>query len=515
MQTKELILPHLILDKEAPINEREELSEMFSKAFYEVSKDYFKRKFRVENEIENLKKEQKKSIALGISAMLLGILLSLINTWLILITAIGAIAIIYTHKRYQGLIDKKLIESSELKPEGQIKFISKIYLPFYIVPYNGGSIIIDARSIGNKQTIELKQIDLMSLINHVERLESEIEIFKATFNNVANIDTIRNYDEKILENKTLENKIVEILLTIQRILTNVSINHYEFYLHKPESKTAQTIKLLLKERPDLFRTSSNIGKIPSKLSINDAVKTVSDLKGIESEALKKDIIETIQDCIKRVETSIDELLDVLGKNTKIAGKYYEYLDNSINVLTSRYLCEACHEIREEDYKLTSIINEGLKYTLSTLEDLDEKATINAVKKYVESLSEIGLEIPIDLLSALPIGENIAKIDKSKSVISFECSDKHGEVNNALRSIYEADVLARTAANVFNELKKPILEKAEDMFKELDKASADLRKERLAIAPFEQLYNQLDLEVTKIRSEIESLSHLSNILSGMR
>jgi len=226
------------------------------------------------------------------------------------------------------------------------------------------------------------------------------------------------------------------------------------------------------------------------------------------------VVDTVQDCIRKVNEFI-EIVDILHRNTEISGEYYQYLNNFMDVLTSKYLCEVCHEIKRDEYNLRSIVNEGLKYTLSTLEDLKDKETIDTIKSYIDSLGEIGLEIPTELLNAMPVGENIAKIDKTYPAILFECGVKHGAVDTALKSVYEADVLARTAANVFNELKKPILEKAEEMFKELDRTGADLRKERLAIAPFEQLYNQLDLELMKVRSEIESSNYLLDILKKRR
>jgi len=138
MQIKEVTMPYSILYNNKPLNDREECAEIFSKAFYEISKNYFKQRFQIENEIEVLKERQKKYVGVGVFIFILGILLAFIKIWLILIVCLGVIVAIYNYKKYRKLIENKVKEQFELKPEGKIKFISKIYLPLYIVPYNGG-----------------------------------------------------------------------------------------------------------------------------------------------------------------------------------------------------------------------------------------------------------------------------------------------------------------------------------------------------------------------------------------
>jgi len=87
--------------------------------------------------------------------------------------------------------------------------------------------------------------------------------------------------------KHCETRIFEILESIKNILSNSSTNYYEFYLHKPESKTAQAIIQLFKEGDNLFQENSNVMKIQPKLSIDDGVKIVNDLRNIELEALER------------------------------------------------------------------------------------------------------------------------------------------------------------------------------------------------------------------------------------
>ncbi|MCS7109480.1 MAG: hypothetical protein NZ903_01640 [Candidatus Micrarchaeota archaeon] len=509
MHIRELSLKSSIIDSEKnkPLEEDEEMAEIFSRAFYEITKDYFKLKFEREKTIESLKNNRKKNMVVGIFVTLLGLVLSFASPGFVILFVIGLIIVFYSNRKYQKLIKEVEDAIANQRPEGEITFISKVYIPFYVFPYNGGSIVFDGINAGDKKLIELVSINTSELIKNVNKLEIEVEKLKSLGKDAIEIGKIQEYDEKIIWNKILENRVVDILLNIKNVIRNFSVKQFEFYAHQPDSNIIRSLKYLFDK--NLFQELGDVNTVPLTLSFDQAVRNISELKGLEIEASVRDLKELLDSCATRIDRSINSLLNELQQNVNLVKNYYMSLYNTTDAFTSKYLCSKCHAVDESEYDISGIIEKGLRRTISILEEFGDENTVKKIREDLRSLKETGLEIPKELVSATPSGYNVAFIDELGNV-KFRCIT-HGDEIPIVKTIAGSDVLARVSTYVFNELKRPVIEKADELFKELNRANTDIRKEKLAIAQLEQFYKQLEIEEKRISYEIQSLGNVVNSL----
>ena len=494
-----------VFEKGTALSEDEEAAEIYAKAFNKISTEFFKKRAELKDEINKGRKEQKKGVLIGICVSAFGIFLIISGiNWIIqigiILIILGLIISTLLYRKWKIFMERKREEIEQLEPEKRIKFLSKVNLPVYIIPYDGGSMIFDARNLGEKEEIIIENIHADRLLKELDVLEQEVQRYKEIFSRYVKVEDVMNYDEHVYTEKKLEGKIISSLMNVKNVFDDVKKSRYTFTIHKPQSKIAQSTFNLWKMREKML-VKGSYNTVPSLLSLSEAISIIDGLRGIEVEVLRGDVIGIVKESIGRVNDVIVPILETLNSNLDVVNNCYEETGRIIDALSSKYFCEMCSRSEgRSEYKLKEFIEESMEYTRRSLEELGEEKGWKEVESILESLSEVGLELPDDLLDTLVSDRDVLKDPVSHNV---KC-EMHGENVKTLKVIFGGDIFARTAVAVFDELKVPILKRAEDMWKELNEAEANMRKERLAIAPFEQIYNQLEVEKRRVDVQIKSL-----------
>lgn len=522
-------------------DEKREKAEVLSKAFSDAAGAYFHRYNDIEKVIKSVKNKMYAFLTLGLllcisSVIVLFILDNLTIGLVLLITGIISLGISYFYKSKKA---KKHDEKENLYPDETMKYLSKMYLPVYIVPYSERkSMVIDSRDLGEPVEVELENYD-------TDRLFSSFEDFNKAVKNYAQIrkggelidvEYLEEYNGSIKQEKILEKDLLDSLENINEYSHPNSWNQkiFRVNVHRPESDFNIGLNRLYGKKEMVNRP---IQSFEVYTSPEEAIEGVEDLKGLEMEASSSDILDqtvrwkqSISDYIKTIESSLEDNIEEASFN-------YEMIRARSFDLVDRQICPKCLSMVESEdtgptkgepvktyYDLEEFVLNNLETPIRNMDSSirceDCHSVIEAVgKKTVDCPTCNSETIEIESPEGSPkrkaekyIKTNInVKLDDIPMEYVFGLStcyykdgewycEKHGYVEPKILPGY-GDVLSIACDGAWEEMKKPVRKQVAKTKDNAVDCLDQYRSQKLQLSSYTQLENEVECVLSQLEGDM--------------
>ena len=515
----------------APIDSKEEEAEVLALAFSLASREFFKNQYEHETKLEEakiLKKSGSLNVGLSLIPILLGIVLLLIFPGLffagISALTIGVIWLAYAMFSKYRPGTMKIEECTEalkkLRPEGKVEFVSKLNLPFYIVPYSQGSMVFDGAQSGQNQRIDLFNLPAEEARIGISDLETAIETFSNVSQTRQRLSAIDATQQNLTVSgeRTLEQPIIDVMKKLKTITDeqNWIKQTIDFHLHRPETEISKTLCWL---SPSAYPTK-DVTPIATSYFIEQSRKIITDLKGVEAVARDADLVSLIaNEWAPSIRDSTLSVEKRLRDNIENLNRYRNDLFQNMNLMVHRQLCPECiREILRSDWKEEYDLEKKLlKFFESSLDSM----TLNA-KETIET--KFRNDIHADLITIRMKEHDIMFPNEGKLSLpqpTLENRIWHCEKHPAAKpeemakeikflSSY-SDVFAHTGDRLWNELERPVLDKAYATNETATEFRQRYRGYLISLAPYEHHIDQLEVERMKIEL---ALAEANKVLSSI-
>ncbi|UUX93741.1 hypothetical protein [Methanoplanus endosymbiosus] len=532
----QITLQSAILEDNVPIDEKLETAEVYSKAYNIAAGDYFKKKTTLKNSIAEILMKRNNlvygSVAVAVLSLIVIFILFFNNVPATIIWGIPPVVILidiitanHLHSKYTQMYESKNDELDRLKPSGKVLGLSKVYHQYFIIPHGNSSMLFDSKNLGTNEKISVKYIDGSKLTYAVNRLNNEIDNYSDFFSEKHSINEIKLYSPDAIKNKNIDIKIQDSLQSINSVMEDTNSEDFEFNIHRPSGTSAELIKKLLfnvkvNNDPLINLKSENKNKdfkaIPPDITIEGVIKNIEGIIRIEKEAKEGESIDIINKCKNRF-SAIDKITAQMSINQNNITNHCNNIKSYIESLSTIALCPECikkYEEEHESYNIRNIIEQRLEYTKTELKNMNIDSGISFLDSEMEILDDFGLILPNSLLYGEYIEKDLLDVhhEDGKLKITANC-DNHTQ-NENISIFCSSHVFCRPAMSVFNELKQPILNLAENMDSELQLSGANMRNERLSLAPYHNIYKELEQQYKEIEIRKEMNNEFLRVIRGI-
>lgn len=519
--------PAMFDSKESPLPEEEEKAEMLAKAFSITSKEYFKKKVDLENQIAV--NEEKKTfgrnvfivaIIIGMLLIVGGIYLGVINNLngflALLIAGIVAIVSGFIYGHYMNYttaiktIEQLMAQLKSLAPEKKVSFVSKAYFPIYLVPYTNGAIVFDSASRGDKETIELHNLSADEVGKNFRELRDRKENFDKFISekNLMNVDFIQMYDPEVLKEKVIERNISNALSELIVSTNKISKQTLSFNVQKPDTHMVIGISNLWNKHA--IEVKGQLLSTEPKFKFQEAVDISKSLRGVELESARGDIISQVEAWKSEIENLISPIENVLQNNLEILNKHYELINSTAYNTIHKQICPKCldEEKNREDrriYNMAELIGNRFKMAIDEMTPLAQTEVREKIKK------EINVSLPDSFMDVMMVSYQLNE-DNGR----WKCKE-HGIVESSeiispeiIQKDYYAEVFAHTGDSLYTELEKPVKERLVTARKDADEKIDFKDSQELRMIGYKQTGIQLKVESANVKSELEEARRIINI-----
>jgi len=394
---------------------------------------------------------------------------------------------------------------AKLHPEKKIKFISKTYLPFFLIPYSTGAMVFDGLGNGSIEEFSLVNLYTDSIEKRYSELDSKVNEFHNLFSNelVCSPEYAINLDN----NKTiLEKPLIDQLKAINDALKQRYEHKQVISIHKPGGYVSKCMEGLL----PYFK--SHEGKYPiimPSFKFSDAKMTVEKLKGIETKYSTSDVHDQAGVWINRVEKSINQFINNCERSMSHLKRLYDELDRNIEYNAHRFVCPRClgdkmkdNMKRYSEYNLEKFVEEKFNTPIQLL----SKEKREQARKMIEE--EINISLIDDLGGKyMPSIYELPHIDIFEN--GYECA-VHKRIEHAVPQDYYSRVFATTSDSLWEELKEPVRSKVKDETREATRQRGEYKNQLLNILPLNQIVTQMEVESKKLEAELKAAEAMLNI-----
>jgi len=515
-------IPSIITSEK--LDETEEALEVFSYAFHLVSKEYFEAKNKIEDDMAEVKQEESKTkryYVLTGSLIVLSFIVTVVlpnfyTTFIAFIGIIGSV-IVYLkikklNQKYAGLV--KELES--LKIDKKITFLSKLYLPIYLIPYKEGTMIFDA--LGKMPSVSFPIYNLPSdkLIQAFKELKEKLDIFEQNIlsKDILSVNDIVNYDQSILDSRTLEKPVFEILDNIKKLSENLQKNDIAFQVYGPQTSFAESIQQIFKKSVHRIVDQSVINTVNVKFTMEEAEQTVEYIRGIKKSAMEADIVATCNRWKQEIAENhiLDKIIMTLTNNIQYSNELFNQFHESFMARIYDHICQECAVEQlsqlKPKYKLVTTFMDYLGDAIEGFKTLKDYENLNNFQERLKTIAEeINLDIPDEIIPGI-LDYSAMKMEKKGS--TFYCKT-HGETSTCIELPSFASVFAFTSSHLFEELRKPIRDNLKEASKEINQLYLSTKSQKLALLPLEEIQAQLKMKAKELEATVkEAELVLSNI-----
>lgn len=536
VQVSTKILPYAIpsIISSEKIDENEETFEILAYAFNLAAKDYFKAKNNIENdiaEVENKKSKTKKYYVITGTIIMFSVIAAILlgNTYVALITIIGVIGSIAVYLNLRKLKSRhaELLEMLEsLRIDKKITFLSKLYLPIYLMPYREGVMIFDA--LGRMPSVSFPVYNLLGdeLYAAFNEFREKTEAFeqKISDKSILSLEDVKNYDQNIVDTKILEEPIVETMEKIKDLSENIQRNDVTFQVYGPQTSLAESIQRVFRNSLQRIMEDQNFLTVAVKFTLDDAIQTSEFIRGMKTSAIKEDIVAACTNWRQEIVDNavLNNIKATLKENINNSIKLFDGLEDLFEISVYNYICPQCVDKEIEEFKKINnedlmqkykLVNTFTKYLGAASEVFNVLKDEEHLQSYNERLKNIAEEVKLDLPDEIIRGLlNCSTIKPSMNNESF-CCQNHGEVlrTNAIKLPSFTSVFAFTASHIFEELQKPVLEMLKNSARDINQLYVSTKSQKFSLIPLEDLMTQLRIKSKELEVAVQEAHEvLSNI-----
>ena len=488
-------------------------------AFSLVSREFFQRQALHEHEFATASGRKSRGrlvMTISIVSLTSGLMLTIINpiAGLLLALLLTLPVFAYGYFRIYRPAVRSMAEHSQalasLKPEGQVTFLSKVYVPFYLIPYRTDPMVFDGLCAGERipplKLIYPPTDEIGSALADFERNAFDYNLLASGADVLSSRDLVRS-DEKAIHRKFPESGVSEALVKLRR---STDCGNWgppltlEFSIHKGGSILLATIdRLLMNARHAPLRPTVELS-----YAANGARLLVTALKGIEAELVDRGLSDIVADWKARITSGLDPIEKLLARNLEQLRNFHSRFLGHTSAMILRQVCNQCVEERkkggrgnwEEEYDLAQKVLQRFRSSLESTKSVRHEVESLIRNEIKADLTKVRLpngtieQFPLEARLSLP--HLVWEGNWDRDQWSCEGDRKHAVDKPQELSAY-SEVFAHTGGELWEELKRPVLERTSATGERLSTYKQRFKSQLLALAPYDQLLKQLETERLKI------------------
>lgn len=545
-----------------PVDERIEHAEILSFAFNEGSKDYFRKLVGIESEWRAALNDRSRNmrrlvgcVAGAIALAVLGLLLMIINPPIIanimplagrVLLVAAAIAGLYGATAFYAIGYRRSLarirdcksRTEKLVPGEKIDYMSKIHVPFYLVPYTSTtSILFDSVPCGYPERLSIINLSAQDVNRSMAYLKNEVDKLNAVSGDREFLPAERApavYSSISPANK-LEYPIEQQILNVANLSHPGNWIHDElsFWVSHPESDTARAI---LNHMPTAVESPEALSITP-QFSLMSALECITKIRGIETISQDEAISTAVAGWISSMDSMTAEIESRLMESISEGDAAFQHMRNANSILCAAQLCPACVNVLEGLEKVPLTIKYDLgrfignKFDSSIMamyggEMCDScgshlsagrqfehcpacnrrKVVVHPLPGSAQAKAEqmIKAKIKADMRE-IPMHASLGAHHMDIRGGEWSCP-VHGRVATPVEFSAYDEVFSYTADRFWHEMEAPIRRKAEEANVIVTQNRQKLIDQQLALLPFDQDIMALTIE----RQHLESIGKIADV-----
>ncbi|MEM2292883.1 MAG: hypothetical protein QXX41_06360, partial [Nitrososphaerota archaeon] len=506
------------------IDENEETFEVLAYAFYLASKKYFEEKNRIEDDIADVRSQMKSvkryywftGLVIFISIATAFALSNFYITMFSVAGFIGSVIVYIRLKKLNEECNQLMNQWESLKIDNKVTFVSKLYLPVYILPYKNGVMIFDALGLMPSNTFSIYNLPGDQLYQKFIELREKTKMFDQSIadKSILSVEELTKYDQNILTSKILEEPILKTLEDINNLSENLQKNDITIQVYGPQTEFAKSIQNIFAKNIQRIMEQEDIPTVAVKFTLEDAIQTIEFIRGVKTSAIAEDIVDACNRWKQEIVCNevLNEIKSALIENVEFSNELFNGLGETIRSNINYYVCPECAKSNIEkigpEYKLVKTFMDYLNAASEGFKVLEDKENM---ERFYERLRNIAEEIKLDLPEEIIPGLfdcSSMKIDISGE--TYRCQ-KHGDITDYTEVPKFTNVFAFVASRIFEELRKPIRDVLKKASQEINQLYLTTKSQKLALIPLEEILTQLKIKSKELETAIrEAEIALSNL-----
>jgi hypothetical protein len=516
-----------LFDQGEPVARERARTELLAHAFADVAGGYFDRQKDYEDAIaaardrkENAKRTRLVAVAAGVVVALLGLLVatqSALFGGLVLLVGVGAAlaGVWYARREVEAAeeqISSQRANIRENEPDGEVKFVSQVTVPFYLVPYGSKHMVFDGLGSAPETRLDLATLDGDALVSRWEDLS---EVHAEYQDHVAGEDIVSpeyaaEFAGDVEAHRSLERPIADGIDDMTAVVDDMEVQEISVNVHAND-RQSRSISSLASDGH--LREGSDLPSVEVSQSLSECEAVVRDIRGVEQKAVSGDMLDAARGHRENVAGIAETTLDRLESNRQAVVEHGEQYGDALGERVARHVCERClaeetDRVIEELSLVNTVFSSNTSFGVA-LDDDDlndaETASGDSFKRSIRT--ELGEFLPE------PEQEFARAFNRlpDRGADGGNCS-RHGEVTTT--AVSESGVVfGEVWRSLYYTFRDPILESAGQLEEEAENVRQHKEQRKMDLADYEQARDSYELQFKTMQSEYETAEQLEENLPG--
>lgn len=516
-----------LFDQGDPVARERARTEVLAHAFADVAGGYFERQkdyedaiAQAQNDRESAKRIRLVAAAAGAFVALLGLLIATQAASfgvVVLLLGVGAALAGVWYARRQIEAAEKQIDSQRAKmeanePDGEVKFVSQITVPFYLVPYGSKHMVFDGLGSAPETRLDLATLDGDAL---VDRWDDLSEVHVDYQDHIAGEDVVSPeyaaaFADDVEDHRLLEQPIADRIDDMTAVVDDMEVQEISVNVHANDRQSRSISSLAADGH---LRQGSDLPSAEVSQSLSECEGIVRDIRGVEQKAVSGDMLDAARDHRENVAKIAESTLDRLEGNREATARHGTAYGDALEESVARHVCERClaeetDRVIEELSLVNTVFSSNTSFGVALDDDDLNDAETTGDESFKQSIrTELGEFLPEPETEFARAFNRLPDLGADGG----HCS-RHGEVSTT--AVSESGVVfGEVWRSLYYTFRDPILESAGQLEEEAENIRQHKEQQKMDLADYEQARDSYELQYKSMQSEYETAEQLEENLPG--
>jgi len=516
-----------LFDQGDPVARERARTEVLARAFADVAGGYFERQKEYEDAIENARSQRSTAKQVRIATVVVGILLALLG--LLIATqsaAIGVITVIlgalvglggvwYARRQIDAAeetISSQRANIQANEPDGEVKFVSQVAVPFYLVPYGSKHMIFDGLQTAPTTTLDLAMLDGDALVSRWDDLSDTHEEYRdhVAGEGVLSPEYAQEFADDVHDHRQLERPIADGIDDMTAVIDDMAVEEISVNV---DANNGRSRSLSTLARNGQLRRGSDVPLVETPQSLEECQSVVRDIRGVEEKAVSGDMLDEAREHRDNVSAIVRDTVERLENNESTVDRHGTQYGDAVGESVEKHVCESClvetvDDVMNELSLVNTVFSSNTSFGVA-LDDDDlndiETASGESFKQSIRT--ELGEYLPEPEKQLARAFNRLPDLGPDGT----HCA-KHGEVTTT--AVPESGaVFGEVWRSLYYTFRDPILESAGQLEEEAENIRQHKEQRKMDLAEYEQARDSYELQFKAMQSEYETAERLEENLSN--
>jgi hypothetical protein len=499
-----------------PVDVERARTEILGDAFNEAAGEYFERQYQYEQALEEASERRDKmrqyagiSVAIGAILALLGLIGNIPILILpgLAIAALGGGYAYLQASNAEAEIGRQQQNLEQNRPDGSVSFVSRIAVPFYLVPYDERHMVFDGLGNAPQTSVNLAHMDGQAVLQQQEELRDVVDYYaeQVEGETVLQPEEFETLDFDIQSHRQLERPVAEQIDDISSVVRDTETETIDVKIHA-DNEISRSIRQLSKGSH--LRQNGTMPAGPTRRELSECEQVVTEMRGFEDEAASGDILEQIQENRSSVMELTKQFVDRLESNQETVADHFDGYGSIQQLGTHKHVCKEClaDQVEDVDRRL-NLVDEILSPETGSFGVALDDPDLDRIETPGEGTFRG--KIRADIRERLPeLSEELKRAFNTLPDISGrEFCAQHGETETV--SIHQSGALFGSVwRNLYYSFREPIMEQTEKLEKDAEEVRQNKEQKMIDLAQYEQTRDTIENEFQKVDADYQTAKKIA-------